>query len=175
MDIMPKDRNILDFQPGNRLRWRAVNDGVMGGVSRGGIQRTNENTGLFSGILSLDNNGGFASVRTDLGACDLSEEAGLEIRVRGDGRTYQVRLRTDDRFDGIAYRAEFATSKDEWTVAHIPFERFLPTFRGTRVTDAPPLDVSHTRQLAFMLADKRPGAFSLEIDYVRGWRGDEHR
>lgn len=173
MDTTPNRENIVDFRPDNRLEWRAVNDGVMGGVSQSAIQPTEENTGLFSGVLSLENNGGFASVRTELGTCDLSEEAGLELRVKGDGRTYQVRLRTDDRFDGIAYRADFDTSEDEWITAQIPFDRFQATFRGSRVADAPPLDVSRIRQLAFMLADKRPGRFSLEIDYARGWREDQ--
>ena len=78
-----------------------------------------------------------------------------------------MRLRTNDGFDGIAYRAHFETLDGEWTTKRIPFDEFLPTFRGRTLRDAPPLDTSQIRQLSFMLADKKPGPFSLEIDFVR--------
>jgi len=41
--------------------WTAVNDGVMGGVSRGGAKLVDGSL-HFRGILSLDNNGGFSSI-----------------------------------------------------------------------------------------------------------------
>ena len=43
--------------------WTAVNDGVMGGVSRGGAKLIDGSL-HFRGILSLDNNGGFSSIRS---------------------------------------------------------------------------------------------------------------
>lgn len=160
---------LIDFETDADVEWYIVNDGVMGGLSQSAIRRTDAATGVFAGEISLENNGGFASVRARVGDRDLSGHAGLEIRVRGDGRTYQLRLRTSDRFDGIAYRAELATVADEWCVVRIPFEQFLPTFRGRALHDAPPLDTAHIHQVAFMLADKSPGVFSLEIDHVRAW------
>ncbi len=42
--------------------WQAVNDGVMGGVSDGRFRMTERQTLEFYGTLSLENNGGFASV-----------------------------------------------------------------------------------------------------------------
>lgn len=159
--------NLIDFSDDDAITWRVINDGVMGGMSRGDIQRTNRGTGIFAGDLSLENNGGFASVRAFLGARDLSRATGLEVRVRGDGRQYQLRLRTDDAFDGIAYSARFDTPDGEWTTISIAFDHFVPTFRGRLLRDVPPLDTSRIRQLAFMLADENPGPFSLEIDFVR--------
>ena len=89
----------LDLAPES---WRAVNDGVMGGVSSGRMVATPD--GLrFEGMLSLENNGGFASVRR-LVNDDLSRADRVRIEVRGDGRSYQFRLRRGDRFDGIAWR-----------------------------------------------------------------------
>jgi monofunctional biosynthetic peptidoglycan transglycosylase len=164
-----EQKTLIDFSDADSTRWFPIHDVVMGGVSEGGIRRTDKATGVFSGSLSLENNGGFASVRAALGRRDLSAYAGLEIRVRGDGRTYQLRLRTDGNMDSIAYRAEFATTTGEWTTIQIPFDDFVPTFRGRLLSDVDPLDTSHIHQLAFMLADKNPGQFSLEIDFVRTW------
>jgi len=157
---------LVDFSAEDRTEWRAVNDGVMGGLSVSTLRRTDDGTGIFSGDLSLQNNGGFASARAMLGLRDLSAFAGLEIRVRGDGRTYQLRLRTDDRFDGVAYRAEFETRDREWLTVNILFKRFLPTYRGRILTDVPALDTGRIRQLSIMLADKNAGPFSLEVDHI---------
>jgi monofunctional biosynthetic peptidoglycan transglycosylase len=166
---MQEPVTIIDFSTADTSSWSRINDGVMGGVSRSDIRRTDRGTGLFSGVLSLENNGGFASVRTSIGSVDLEGRDGLEARVLGDGRTYQLRLRTDDRFDGVAYRAEFATEAGEWIVVRIPFAAFEPTYRGRILRDRGPLDPSRIRQLGFMLADKTPGPFSLEIDRVLAW------
>jgi monofunctional biosynthetic peptidoglycan transglycosylase len=160
---------FIDFSETDSTRWYVVNDGVMGGLSKSGIKRTDEATGLFTGVLSLENNGGFASVRADVGLRDLSAYDGLEIRVRGDGRTYQLRIRTSERFDGVAYRAYFETSDEEWVTTRLSFDEFLPTFRGRILSDVPPLDSTRIRQVSFMLADKNPGGFFVEIDFVRPW------
>lgn len=165
---MNNKRVLIDFAAEDPVKWYAVNDGVMGGVSEGGMQRTEHATGIFSGDLSLENNGGFASVRAVIGRQDLSKYAGIEIRVRGDGRTYQLRVRTDDRLDGVAYRAEFQTTEDEWIVVKIPFADLLPTFRG-RLLNGPELDTAQIAQIAFMLADKKPGKFVLEIGSVHAF------
>ena len=166
---MSKDITLIDFSDDDRGEWYVINDVVMGGLSQSTIQLTGRKTGVFAGTLSMENNGGFASVRIGMGPRDLSPYAGLEIRVRGDGRSYQLRLRTDEGFDGIAYRAHFETREGEWITTRIPFDNFLPTFRGRTLNDAPALDRSGIHQLGFLLADKKPGSFSLEIDFVRAY------
>jgi monofunctional biosynthetic peptidoglycan transglycosylase len=87
-EAMSEHENLIDFSEADTSKWYVINDGVMGGVSRSDIQRTAEETGVFAGVMSLESNGGFASVRADLGRRNLSAYAGLEIRVRCDGRTY---------------------------------------------------------------------------------------
>lgn len=148
---------LLDMSPGP---WQAINDGVMGGVSSGRMTPNGENL-RFEGELSLENNGGFASVRR-LVEEDLSKAAGLQLQVRGDGRTYQFRLRQDGRFDGVAWRAEFSTT-GEWQTVHLSFDQFSPVFRGRLVPQAGPVVPAAIRQVGFMLADKTPGPFVLEI------------
>lgn len=167
-EIRGDERMVIDFRDGG-TGWTVVNDSVMGGVSRSAIERTDDGTGLFRGELSLEHDGGFASVRTPVGPIDPAAADGLEVRVRGDGRTYQLRLRTSDRFDGVAYRADIETVDGEWTTKPLPFADFLPTFRGRILPDAEPLDPARIRQLGFLLADRKEGSFALEIEWVRTW------
>lgn len=171
-DNMATRLTLIDFSPTDSTAWYSVNDGVMGGISESAIRLTEQETGVFAGVLSLENNGGFASVRGVMARRDLTAYAGLEVRVRGDGRTYQLRLRTDDRVDGVAYRAFFETSAATWTTARIPFTEFLPTFRGRTLRDEAPVNLQRVEQVSFMLADKTPGAFALEIDGVWAWAAE---
>ena len=165
-------REILDFKDAGDRSWTVVNDGVMGGRSTSDVERTDRDTLRFSGHVSLENNGGFASTRTELGPVDLSAFEGVALRVRGDGRRYQLRLRmqTGDR---IAYKAAFETEPDRWSEVHLSFDDFVPTFRGRRPPDAPPLDPGHIGQLGFLIADRREGPFELEVDWVRAYGGRE--
>lgn len=140
--------------------WQAVNDGVMGGLSSG---RMVEDGGSlrFEGELSLENNGGFASVRRFLDT-EIQDAAGVRITLRGDGRRYQFRLRQDGRFDGVTWRAEFDTGGD-WQTVELLFTDFAPVFRGRPVPEAGPVLPERVRQIGFMVADKREGPFALEI------------
>ncbi len=144
--------------------WRAINDGVMGGMSAGRIVGT-ENGLSFEGELSLENNGGFASVRRLIGQ-DLSEVGRLRMEIRGDGRSYQARFRQDGRFDGVAWRAKLETT-GSWQTVEIDLNAFEPVFRGRRVPQAGPLVAADIRQFGFMLADGKPGPFRLEIRSIQ--------
>ena len=168
MPVLPQPDSLVlvDFSHATAAEWFVVNDGVMGGVSSSTLQVTASGTGVFAGQLSLENNGGFASVRTEVTAPDLSAFAGLVLRVRGDGRRYLVRLRTHARFDGLAYQAEFDTESDRWTVVVLPFAAFVPTFRGYTPPNAAPLDPGAIRQLGLLIGDKREGPFRLEVGQI---------
>ena len=166
---MNPNTNILDFSSNSMDQWYAVNDGVMGGASQSAMQVTDQGIGEFSGMLSLENNGGFASVRTAISDSDLSDFLGVELRIKGDGRPYQLRFRTDDRFDGMAYRTIFTVPAGQWTTISLPFSGFEPTFRGRVMTNQPALNTKALKQLIFLLADKEEGPFKLEIEWVRAW------
>jgi monofunctional biosynthetic peptidoglycan transglycosylase len=130
---------------------------------------------IFAGRLSLENNGGFASVRRRPAVYALSGTDGVVLRIRGDGRSYQFRVRTHDRFDGVAYRALFDTDAERWETVRIPFSDFRATYRGRPVPGAPPLDPKEIRQIGFLIADKRSGSFRLEIDMLGVWLAEEKR
>lgn len=141
-------------------QWLAVNDGVMGGVSSGRMTETAEGLS-FQGKLSLENNGGFSSVRR-LVREDASKTSGVRLTVRGDGRRYQLRLRQDREFDGVAWRVEFDT-QDEWQTLEFAYSEFVPVFRGREVRSAGPVVPGQISQIGFLITDSQPGAFRLDL------------
>jgi len=166
------DRILIDFAaPNEGEQWFAVNDGVMGGLSQGQMDIVADGRALFHGRLSLENNGGFASSRRRPRTYDLAGFEGVAFQVKGDGGRYQFRIRMGDKFDEIAYRAEFATVAGKWLEVIIPFTQFEPSFHGRLVEGAPKLDPERIRQVGFLIADRRPGIFHLEIGRVRAYRG----
>ena len=67
----PADPLTLNFGKGDNASWRALNDGVMGGRSIGVVDYSRK-TMTWAGTVSLENNGGFSSVRSEWGTRDLS-------------------------------------------------------------------------------------------------------
>ena len=58
------EKTLFDFSTAtNAPAWQVVNDDVMGGVSTSRFSVTN-GVAVFRGEVSLENNGGFASVRS---------------------------------------------------------------------------------------------------------------
>ena len=163
-----KEMMLFDFNRENAMDgWFPVNDGVMGGISTGRLEPTSAGLVVFSGVVSLENNGGFASVRSREHTLDLRDYDGLAIRLRGDGKRYKVNLKTDSRSDGILYRAVFETRNGEWDTVVVPLDRFVPTFRGRVFRDAPPLDRSRVTSIGLMISDGQEGPFRLEVEWIR--------
>jgi NADH dehydrogenase [ubiquinone] 1 alpha subcomplex assembly factor 1 len=140
--------------------WQVINDDVMGGLSLSAVERRGPAL-VFRGQLSLENNGGFASTRCSIGQ-PLADIDGFRLTVRGDGRQYQFRLRSDASLEGIAWRADFATD-GSMQVIELPLGAFVPVWRGREVEQAGSLDAAQIRLLGFMLADRRAGPFRLEV------------
>jgi hypothetical protein len=160
------ERTLFDFQTAtNTAAWQVVNDDVMGGVSTSSFRLTN-GTAVFHGEVSLENNGGFASVRSLPARHDLAACNAFVIRVRGDGRRYKFTARTDRSFDSAIYQTVFTTKKGEWEEHRLPLKQFVPTFRGRVLPDEPPLDAAKVTSVGFLIADKQEGPFRLEIAWV---------
>ena len=163
----PSMRTLVSFDESvAEPRWVAVNDGVMGGRSTGG-PRVAGGQLEFTGELSLANNGGFASVRSVGVNFDLSDATTVVLRVRGDGRRYQLRLATDARHRGIAvsFGAGFDTTAGQWTEVRVPLDSLEATVRGSRL-QGPPMDASRVREIGLLIADKREGPFALSVDWI---------
>jgi NADH dehydrogenase [ubiquinone] 1 alpha subcomplex assembly factor 1 len=166
-----RGQSITEFDGKDGMDWQVVNDGVMGGLSEGKLTLNPSGTMKFSGMLSLENNGGFSTFRSGDLKLDLSGDLGLLLRVKGDGRTYQARLATDALFRGmeVSFAAEFATKKGEWFEVKVPFASFKGTFRGLDLPKEK-LDPAKVSRVSILLGDKKQGPFELEIDSIQTYR-----
>ncbi len=165
--IMNEQTVIFNFiSPVDSDKWTTVNDVVMGGVSSSKFVINEDSTATFSGMVSPDNNGGFASARTSLKNV-FKDYEGAVIRARGDGSIYSLRFRTDINFDGISYQAKFETISGEWEEHKISFSEFNPTYRGKTLSDKPKLESKDIKQIGILIADKQFGKFELVIDWIK--------
>lgn len=150
---------------GAELDWYCVNDTVMGGVSQSSVAR-DEDAVVFSGTLSLEQNGGFTSVRSQPAELSLDGTTGFRLRLRGDGRTYDFTARRDDvPIRGGSYRVPIQTVADEEVMIEVSLAEFTATTYGRPLASAPPLALAPERiaSVGFLLADKQPGPFSLTV------------
>ncbi len=158
---------IINFaEPISPVEWMVVNDNVMGGVSSSRVSINSEGNMVFSGNVSLDYGGGFASVRSSYENWGIGKFEGFVLKVWGDGKSYQFRCRMGKNFDGVAYRHNFKTNKKNWQEIRLPFSKFIPTFRGRIISNAKPLDPDSIRNLGLMISDKQSGNFNLKITWI---------
>jgi len=168
--VMAEDtpKVLFDFTGAEAAKeWQTVNDGVMGGVSEGKFKITDKKTLEFFGTLSLENNGGFASVRTKAKKLGLEKGDTLIARVRGDGREYMLNLYLNKPLIAFAYRAAVQTKKDEWIEVKVPLDKFEATSFGRPVKDAGPVDPKEINALGVMLGDKKAGPFMMEVEWIK--------
>jgi uncharacterized surface protein with fasciclin (FAS1) repeats len=166
LPLLAAQQDLATFKTADSLEsWNSVNDGVMGGVSKGGFKRTEQGTLLFSGEISLKNNGGFASIRTEPRKFKLSGVSAIIVKSRGDGRTYWMDLRTDGQMGASSYRAYLPTTAGEWQETRIALADFKPQAFG-RALPFKAINPAAVASLGFTLADKKAGPFSLEIESV---------
>jgi len=161
-------QTLFDFTGADPAKeWQNVNDGVMGGVSEGKFKIREKKTLEFVGTLSLENNGGFASVRTKAKKLGLEKGDTVVAKVRGDGREYLLNLYLNKPLIAFSYRATVQTKKDEWIEVKVPLDKFEATSFGRVVKDAGPVKPEEVNSLGFMLSDKKAGPFKMEIESIK--------
>jgi monofunctional biosynthetic peptidoglycan transglycosylase len=146
--------------------WVVVNDDVMGGISTSTFLTAKGEPAVFKGILSLENNGGFASVRTITKLPQIESVEAFVVRVKGDGRSYRFTARMSDDRNNPMYQAPFSTSAEEWQDIEVKLSSFKASFRGRSLPNEPPLDSARIKSIGLMLADMQPGSFKLEIQSI---------
>jgi NADH dehydrogenase [ubiquinone] 1 alpha subcomplex assembly factor 1 len=157
-------QEVYDFssesKPGD---WFVVDDGVMGGRSQGTVDLSVEGHGIFQGTVSLENNGGFSSIRARMDGLETKGYLAFKIRLKGDGKNYQFRVRSQLN-ERHSYQCEFPTT-GEWQVVIVPFDQMIPTFRGMRL-NMPNYPGEVLRECSFLISNKKNESFRLEIDKI---------
>ena len=158
---------LFDFsKPEVAEQWQPVNDGVMGGLSDGRFKINEDKKMEFYGTLSLENNGGFASVRSRPRSLGIKSGDSVVARVRGDGREYNMNLYLPRGSGRYSFRQSFKTKEGKWIEVSFPVDKFVATFRG-RVFSNQKLDPSKVNSVGFLLGDKKAGPFKLEVDWIK--------
>jgi len=161
------ERSLFSFDPPTAgSGWQTVDDGVMGGRSVGRLKVTEAGTLAFSGNLSLENNGGFSSARLRGRPLGLAGDDLIVARIKGDGRAYRLMLFASDQPGGVSFQQPFQTQADTWLEISFPAAGFVASRRG-RLLPGRELNLARVDGLGFLLSDKQPGPFQLEIDWIK--------
>ncbi|OYT99715.1 MAG: CIA30 family protein [Burkholderiales bacterium PBB1] len=143
--------------------WSPIDDRVMGGMSVSKLRHDPAGHAVFQGKVSLEGNGGFASVRSSPGPRGMRGAEACLVEIRGASKRFKLSLLTHDGFDALNYQASFVPTGSDWQRIRLPISAFRATFRGREVTDAPQLDPGLIRQVGLMIADRQTGPFALDI------------
>ena len=146
--------------------WSVQNDTVMGGVSESSSTWVNKQL-VFSGNLSLENNGGFVSCFGPVDeklATVIGGATSLYLRATGDGKTYLFQMRGND---GTNYVQRFTSTAEEDQVYVLPLSEFTSVdWRLTEIADAPPIETNNIYQMGLYLVDKQTGPFKIAISSI---------
>ncbi len=147
----------------NVKEWRIVNDGVMGGISNSILLLTNEGHGLFSGHVSLANNGGFASIQLNKSFKLTEDMKYIVLKVKGDGKSYEFRIKSNI-YQSFSYVHPFKTT-GEWQNIQLAINDFYPQFFGQKL-NRPNFNYKNIEQISFLISNKQEEDFNLFISRI---------
>ena len=152
----------MDFSNPNTLRdsW-IVNDGVMGGVSQSSLRQDVDGM-FFEGVVSLENNGGFASMRSSVRFPQGTQL--IELIAKGDGKRYKLVLRTE-LAPRVTYVADFI-ALPAWQTYRFNLSQFKSTFRG-RDVNAPTLSFSDVIDFGILISNNQAGSFAIQLKTLK--------
>ncbi len=155
---------LFDFSSSSNWSvWEIENDVVMGGKSSSQLSRSDEGNAVFTGYVSLENNGGFASMQYHFTPKDISGHEKAVIRLKGDGKEYQFRIKARLN-ENASYIHTFKTS-GEWQTIEIPLNKMEPTYRGNKLNQ-PNFNANKIQEIRFLIGNKKAENFRLEIDKI---------
>jgi hypothetical protein len=162
---MTQEPVIFNFSRSVNLEnWENVDDGVMGGVSKGQLTLSPEGHGEFKGSISFDNFGGFSSLRHRFEKTEVFNYNSLIIRIKGDGKRYQARVK-NTIYESHSYIHYFHTNGD-WQEIEIPFNEMYASFRGNQL-NLPNYQGETMQEISFLIGNKKEEDFKLLIDYIK--------
>ena len=165
-NLIGKERMLYDFVDSKQNEsWFQLNDDIMGGVSSSKVEFNNKKL-TFSGKVSLENRGGFASIRSKTNAMNLHNVKKFKLRVRGDGKAYYFNISSSSFIADPGFQARFKTQKGkDWQEIELALDDFSPAF-GSR-SSKKDLDMSKVKIMGLIISDKQAGKFNLEIDWIK--------
>ena len=155
---------IVDFNLNSELsNWKIVDDVVMGGRSNGNFKVNKDGHGEFYGTVSLENNGGFSSLRHRFPLLEIKDFKEVILRVKGDGKSYQFRVK-DKSSDYHSFISSIQTN-GEWQTIKVTLSEMYPAFRGRKLSIGN-LSSKSIQEIAFLIGNKTAENFKLEIDKI---------
>jgi NADH dehydrogenase [ubiquinone] 1 alpha subcomplex assembly factor 1 len=141
-------------------KWFVVNDNVMGGLSNSSMSFTENETLVFKGKVSLDNNGVFASVRLNTRNLKIKEGQKLKLVLIGDSKEYQIRIKPYSNYN-YNYSRSIKTTNSKQTII-IPLNEFSAQFRGRKLKMSN-FNYEKLSEIGILIGNKKNEDFRLEI------------
>lgn len=162
--IISNSMQIFDFNKTSVISdWRLVNDVVMGGRSTSEFYLNEDGNGVFTGTISLENNGGFSFLRYRFDEKNIEGFKKVSIRLKGDGKEYQFRAKPN-KYNQESYMRVFKTN-GEWQTIEILLSDLQPFFRGRKL-DISNFSSSKLEEVGFLIGNKSNEQFKLVIDSI---------
>lgn len=162
--LLVKSQLFFDFNHNTNIAdWKIIDDVVMGGKSNGKFKIDSDGNGVFSGDVSLENNGGFSSVRYQFEKINVSKDSKVIIKLKGDGKEYQFRIK-NNRNTYYSYITNFKTTGD-WETIIINLKDLYPSFRG-QTMNIPNFTGDSFEEIVFLIGNKKNESFALVLDRI---------
>ena len=147
--------------------WYVINDGVMGGLSQGKLSLTKDYL-HYEGRVSLENNGGFASIRAPYGEYDLTPYKSVEIRYKSTSYDFAFVLENRQRFYEPTYKHNLPSTNNKWVTLKMNLVDFGGYQLGRKLNTQLTKQIqSEIIRMGFISNEKRAGDFDLSIDYIK--------
>jgi len=163
--IIPMSSKIIfDFNKNSDISgWNIIDDVVMGGKSSSSFKLSPDGFGVFAGDVSLENNGGFSSVRYRFQKIKIKGYQKIIVKLKGDGKKYQLRIK-DNSGNYYSYITSFSTS-GRWQDVEILLADMYPSFRGRKL-EQPNFSKEYMEEMSFLIGNKKNEKFELLIDKI---------
>lgn len=159
-----KSVTIFDFDKTSDINdWTVVDDVVMGGRSSGKFYLNEDGNGVFEGHVSVENNGGFSSVRYQFNEMNAKSSSKIILKVKGDGKMYQFRVKSNSS-DYYSYITYFETTNN-WKTIALSLSDMYPAYRGRKLNKSN-YNNNCIEEIAILIGNKKEEIFKLEIDSI---------
>ena len=161
--------SIIDFgnSSGKNQEWILLSDNIMGGVTKSKMEYTS-NSVLLTGEISLKNDGGFSSIRTNYTLVDLSMFKGVTIKFKSTNQKFAFTLQDSKDWTKPTFKNEFSAKKDDtWEEVTLYFKDFKEVIIGEPTGNIMKSTIlKNIVRMGIMTYDKKEEPFSLEVDYI---------